>query len=132
MYYKLAIRLLVILNLLDHSGDDQKIAYLTRILASIPLRQVHRVAAIAVAADKNLQTKNYGAAAKFLEVLKQKNVLAESNIDESLAECEKEQFINSVGYISPDRPFCCFSVSFFKKNNVVNYTYTYILNFIVF
>ena len=68
VYYKLAIRIFVQLKLLDHSDKIQEIAYMTRILASIPLQQVHRIPAIAVAADKNLLAENYGAAHKYLSV----------------------------------------------------------------
>ena len=68
VYYKFAIRLLMTIKLLDHSRDFQHVAFLCRIFASVPLRQVHRIAAIAIAADKNLLARNYGAAASLLKV----------------------------------------------------------------
>jgi len=109
VYYKLALRLLTAIKLLDHSGDIQEVAYLSRVLASIPLRPVHRISAMAVAADKNLIAENYGAASKFLLALKNKGLYEGSNIEEVLAQCEEKGFSNAVGYISPQRPMCCYS-----------------------
>jgi len=107
--YKFAIRLLMNIKLLDHSRDFQHVAFLCRIFASVPLRQVHRIAAIAVAADKNLLARNYGAAASLLRVLQSKSLYDQQNVAEMLAECESEKLLNSVGYISTERPKCCYS-----------------------
>merc|ERR1711974_314028 len=108
VYYKLAIRLLTAIKLLDHSGDIQEIAYLSRILASVPLRPVHRISAMAIAADKNLLAENYGAASKFLKAIKAKELYGSSNIDQVLAECEEKGYNNAL-YISPHRPVCCYA-----------------------
>lgn len=100
------------IKLLDYSGDIQKIAYLTRILASVPLRPIHRYAAMAIAADKNLMAENYGAASRFLRSLKARKLFDSSTIDKALADCEEKNFNNAVGYISPQRVMTCFSVCF--------------------
>ena len=111
IFYKYAIRLLTTIKLLDHSEDIQQVAFYCRLLASVPLKQVHRIAAIAIAADKNLLAKNYGVAADLLRVIKAKSLYNAENVEEVLAECASERFLNSDGDISLLRPLCCFSVS---------------------
>lgn len=66
--YKHAFRLLIAIDWCDEHNERPFKAILSRFLADLSLQPKHRVIAMRMAITNNLQSQNYGVAAKFIRV----------------------------------------------------------------
>jgi hypothetical protein len=66
--YEKALILLLEIRECDEDGDDIIAAVLARFLGEIILQPKHRIVCMRMAANKNLDVRNYGVAARFIRV----------------------------------------------------------------
>ncbi|EFA83322.1 hypothetical protein PPL_04114 [Heterostelium album PN500] len=80
----------------ERSFLNEKLSLLSRFLVGIPLQSQHRAVCAKMAVKYNLDGKNYGIAAKFLEVLPMSTTNDDNNkrVLEQLALCRENKLVN--------------------------------------
>jgi hypothetical protein len=94
--YKLAVRILIEIKLIEQSRDLARLAYLSSALATLPLFPRHRLVCLRIAATANLEAHNYGIAAPFLKALFSLEVPDAVTIKHRLQLCEDRKLSNEV------------------------------------
>eukprot|EP00007_Cunea_sp_BSH-02190019_P000941 CAMPEP_0174231428 /NCGR_PEP_ID=MMETSP0417-20130205/1951_1 /TAXON_ID=242541 /ORGANISM="Mayorella sp, Strain BSH-02190019" /LENGTH=1743 /DNA_ID=CAMNT_0015309311 /DNA_START=239 /DNA_END=5470 /DNA_ORIENTATION=- len=128
--YKLAVRILIEIKLIEQSRDLTRLAYLSSALATLPLFPRHRLVCLRMAAAANLEAHNYGIAAPFLKTLLSLEVPDAAEIRSRLQLCEDRKLSNEapeVGVLLPQdlttSPGCflpCFCFQTFEHIDKVN------------
>jgi len=94
MRYQFALQILQHID--SPQADHLEKAFLTRILATLPLRPLHRVISIRLAIRLNFNARNYRVAADFIEYLIAKvNPVDRGDLQLKLATCFKEGKTNA-------------------------------------
>eukprot|EP01121_Diplochlamys_sp_Union-15-3_P018294 TRINITY_DN6635_c0_g1_i1.p1 TRINITY_DN6635_c0_g1~~TRINITY_DN6635_c0_g1_i1.p1 ORF type:complete len:772 (-),score=105.20 TRINITY_DN6635_c0_g1_i1:5-2161(-) len=89
MYKMATILLIEIQNLVKEKNPANltRVAFLSQILARLPLQPKHKIVCIRLAIKHNLEAENYGVAAAFIDILAKKNMTDKADLEKKLSLC---------------------------------------------
>lgn len=95
--YKFLLDLLLAMK--GAESDPSREAYLTRVMADVPVQSKHRLICTRMAINKNMEARNYKVAARLIKTLLPLKLMDQSTLEQKLEQCKENGMRNSTSYV---------------------------------
>eukprot|EP01117_Protostelium_nocturnum_P020077 TRINITY_DN887_c0_g3_i3.p1 TRINITY_DN887_c0_g3~~TRINITY_DN887_c0_g3_i3.p1 ORF type:complete len:1630 (-),score=381.09 TRINITY_DN887_c0_g3_i3:54-4943(-) len=95
--YKFLLELLIAMK----DQDANRSAFLTRVMADVPVQAKHRLICTRMAINKNMESRNFKVAARLLKTILPLKLVDQTSLEQKLEQCKENGLRNSTSYVVP-------------------------------